>query len=129
LLWQRRWTGSNERGFEVLHNDRGDIVVASRRGDSGMVLRWLDGDGQLLDQREMVCGDLPCAFRGTQLDSAGGVYVLRWSGVDADPMFQVWRFEAPAATSLLPISTAALAGTWYSPLQGGQGFGLSLYPQ
>src|SRR5690606_16218235 len=77
LRWQRRWTGSNERGFEIMSNDRDDIVVASRRGSRAMVLRWLDADGRLQDQRETACADRPCNFEGVRLDGQGRVLLLR----------------------------------------------------
>lgn len=127
LIWHRSWNNGDEHRFE-LHVDAGRLALGSRRDNGSWIMRALDDEGHLIDQRLPHCGTGPCLIDHMHLAVDGDVVGVGRSGTDQPAGYRVWRlrslFDPPQA---LRLEHPGLTGTWYDPAVPGQGFTLRTY--
>lgn len=130
VAWQRTWTSPDESRYAVDVGAGGRILLSSWRGRGSLVLRALDGQGDVLDQREIACREASCRIDRADLAENGMVTVVsRYARSATDRGYRLERIDGMWAAMPPAVVYADLQGAWYNPAQGGQGFGLNFYPQ
>lgn len=127
ILWRREWNNGDEHGFE-LHSNDGRILIGSRRSDDGWIVRTLDDNGVLLDQRQPRCSGGPCRIDHMQMGRNGSVIGIGGSGFDdTQHGYRVWFLHDLFDPQPVSLDQVGLDGTWYDPAVPGQGFTLRRY--
>lgn len=130
LAWRRDWSTGVATHFAAAVGTGPATAVVGRRRDGATVLRVLDGAGRTVRDQTLVCGGLPCPYELGVAAVDGDDLVLVGSRALAAEVRVVatrWR-DALTPAPAIAVAQAGLAGAWFAPYTGGQGFTLRLFP-